>query len=64
MEQWKIDKICKLFKGGKCPFCDDEYEDIGISYSEAQEINAECCKNSYTPTEEDLKEMGYINDSN
>lgn len=57
MEQWKIDKMCNLFKGGKCPFCDDEYEIFGISFKEAQEINNECCKNSYTPTIEEIAEM-------
>ncbi len=49
--------LCPLFYGGKCPVCDDEWVDMGISYKEGRQINRECCKAHRQPTEEELRDM-------
>lgn len=53
--------ICRLFVGGRCPVCDDDWEWLGITYEEGQRINQECCKNSYTPY--DFERERFCNDS-
>ena len=50
-----LDKpICPLWGGGSCPICDDDYCDLGISYTEAQLINQECCESHRQPTVEEI----------
>lgn len=50
-------EICNLFLGGHCPICDDEWCDLGISYEEAQQINKECCENSYHPDKDEIEQF-------
>ncbi len=49
--------ICPLWIGGKCPICDDEWCDYGISYEEGEEWNRLCCETHYHPTGEDIDEI-------
>ena len=50
-------EICPLFCGGRCPICDDEWFDLGMSYEEGKRINRECCKNHRDLTDEEWKEF-------
>lgn len=51
-------ELCPLyFPGGRCPICDDEWCDLGISYEKGQRINKECCAAHRDPTDEELREM-------
>lgn len=47
--------ICDLFLGGHCPFCDDDYEFVGISKKEANKINKECCESRRGLTRKEIK---------
>lgn len=49
--------LCPLFYGGRCPICDDEWEDLGMTYREGQQINRDCCAAHREPTQEELEEM-------
>lgn len=46
--------ICPLYSGGRCPICDDDWYDMGFTYSEGQYINRQCCKNHRDLTNKEL----------
>lgn len=46
--------VCDLYYGGSCPICNDEWFDMGITYSEGKKINKQCCESHRGLTKKEL----------